>query len=81
MSTTGRQNGQPVPPLRAVRQARGLSLRETARRAEIDTSHLSKIERGHRRPTVEQLARLAKVLGLRELDRLLSRYVATERSP
>lgn len=61
-------------PLRAVRLAQGLGLRETARQAGIDPSHLSRIERGTAQPTVDTLARLARVLGLRELARLLHPY-------
>ena len=74
MPTKGTQSGKPVSHLRAVRQAQGLSLRETARRAEIDISHLSRIERGQASVSLEALARLAKVLGLRDLSRLLEPY-------
>jgi transcriptional regulator with XRE-family HTH domain len=62
-------------PLRAVRLAQGLSLRETARQADLDPSHLSRIERRAAQPTVDTLARLARVLGLRELARLLHPYL------
>jgi len=57
-----------------VRIAHGLSLRETARRAAIDPAHLSRVERGERRLSVEALARLAEVLGLTELAKLLAPY-------
>jgi transcriptional regulator with XRE-family HTH domain len=77
MLTTVHAKANRVPPLRAVRQSRGLSLRETARRAELDISHLSRIERGQARVTVETLARLAKVLGLTELERHLELYTMT----
>ena len=63
-----------IPPLRAVREAHGLGLREVARRAEIDPAHLSRIERGERTPSLEALIRLARVLGLRELERLTIPY-------
>lgn len=63
-----------VPPLRAVRIAHGLSVRETARRADITPSHLSRVERGERQLSVDALARLAKVLGLGELSKLLAPY-------
>jgi transcriptional regulator with XRE-family HTH domain len=59
---------------RSVREAQGLTLREAARRAEIHVAHLSRFERGQAGLGMEALARLAQVLGLRELDRLLAPY-------
>lgn len=64
----------PVPPLRAVREAHGLGLREVAARAEIDPAHLSRVERGERALSLDALLRLARVLGLRELERLIAPY-------
>jgi transcriptional regulator with XRE-family HTH domain len=66
-----------VPPFRTVRIAHGLSLRETARRSNMDPGHLSKVERGQAGVSVEQLKRLADVLGLNELSKLLAPYVGT----
>lgn len=66
---------RPVPPFRAVRHARGLSLRETARRSHMDAGHLSKVERGKAGLSVDQLKTLADVLGLTELSTLLAPYV------
>jgi transcriptional regulator with XRE-family HTH domain len=66
------------PPLRAVRMARGLTLRSVAQRADIDPGHLSKVERGERCLSVESLHRLAVVLELRELATLLAPYVGTK---
>ena len=63
-----------LPPLRAVRIAHGYSLRDTARRAGIDPAHLSRVERGERQLSVDALARLAEVLGLTELAKLLAPY-------
>jgi transcriptional regulator with XRE-family HTH domain len=63
-----------LPPLRAVRIAHGLSLRETARRAGITPAHLSRVERGERQLSVDALLRLAGVLGLNELAKLLAPY-------
>jgi transcriptional regulator with XRE-family HTH domain len=63
-----------LPPLRVVRKAQGLSLRQVARAATIDATHLSRIERGEATPSVEALARLASVLGLRTLAELLEPY-------
>lgn len=62
-------------PLRAVRVARGMGLREVASRAQIDPGHLSKVERGQKQLSVEALYRLAVTLGLRELSQLLRPYV------
>jgi transcriptional regulator with XRE-family HTH domain len=69
------QTATRLPPLRVVRQAQGLGLRETARLAGINASHLSQVEQGKAMLSLEALLRLARVLGLRELDRLLSQYV------
>ncbi|MFG2837058.1 helix-turn-helix domain-containing protein [Streptomyces zaomyceticus] len=63
------------PPLRAVRAARGMGLREVAERAGIDPGHLSKVERGQKQLSVDSLHRLAAVLGLHELASLLTPYV------
>jgi transcriptional regulator with XRE-family HTH domain len=63
-----------TPPLRTVRQAQALSLREVSRRAGIDAAHLSRIERGESSPSVDVLARVAAVLGLRTLAGLLEPY-------
>jgi transcriptional regulator with XRE-family HTH domain len=57
--------------LRAVRELKGLTLTETAKRAGIAPAHLSRVERGMRGLSVESLARLAGVLGLHELEGLL----------
>jgi transcriptional regulator with XRE-family HTH domain len=66
-----------IPPLRAVREAQGLGLRYTATQAGIDPAHLSRVERGEKQLTVDALARLARVLGLRDLARLLRPYCRT----
>jgi transcriptional regulator with XRE-family HTH domain len=63
-----------MPPLRAVRIAKGKGLRGTALAVGITASHLSRIERGERQPTVEVHGRLAEVLELHELARLLAPY-------
>ena len=62
------------PPLYGVRVARGLSLREAARRAGIDPGHLSKFERGEERLGIDNLVSLARVLGNDELVKLLEPY-------
>ena len=48
-----------------------MTLREVARRAEIDAGHLSRVERGQAGLTIDSLSRIAEVLELRELRRLL----------
>ena len=69
-----RDSGVVMPPLRAVRIAKGKGLRETALAARITPSHLSLVERGKRQLSVEALARLAEVLDLHELAKLLAPY-------
>ncbi len=63
-----------VPPWRAVRTAKGKGLRETAQEAGMTPSHLSLVERGKRQLSVEAMGRLAEVLDLHELARLLKPY-------
>lgn len=63
------------PPLRAVRQARGLGLREVARRADVDPTHLSRAERGTAQLSIPALLRVARVLGLGELVTHLELYL------
>jgi len=62
------------PPLRALREAHGLSLRETARRADMDPAHLLRAERGEAGLSIDSLQRLARVLGPEQLVRLLEPY-------
>jgi len=64
-----------APPLRAVRQARGLTLKQVADRIGVDQSHLSKVERGESMLSLDALYRIAVVLELRELASMLRLYV------
>lgn len=64
-----------MPPLRAVRQAKGLSLRKTAALADVDPGHLSKVERGEKMLSLDALYRLAVVLDLREFAQMLALYL------
>ncbi|WP_030440582.1 helix-turn-helix domain-containing protein [Actinoplanes subtropicus] len=48
--------------LRRMRHARGMSLRELSRSAPLDPGHLSKIENGHRHPTLDVAKALDRVL-------------------
>ncbi len=66
-----------LTPLRTVRVAWGLALRDTARREVIDPGHLSKAERGQAGLRVNALARLANVLGLTDLAKRLAPYRRT----
>ncbi len=61
----------PGDRLRAVREAQGKGLRETARKAKINPAHLSRVEHGKSGLSVDSLARLARVLGLRDLSKTL----------
>ena len=64
--------------LKAVREARGLGLRDVAERADIDQGQLSRVERGLSGLSVDSLARVAGVLGLDELERLLRPHLKIE---
>ena len=66
-----------VPPLRKIRQDRGLGLRTVAAMAGIDAAHLSRIERGLADPSAPVLYRIARALGL-PLAKLLRPYVGEE---
>jgi transcriptional regulator with XRE-family HTH domain len=57
--------------IRGLRVARGWSLDELAGRCLISPSTLSRIETGHRRIALDQLATIARVLGT-TLDRLVA---------
>ena len=66
--------GRPRHALREVRRAQGLSLRRAATLAKIDASHLSRVERGEAYLSLDALARLGDVLGLRQLTEFLEPY-------
>lgn len=51
------------PRLRALRQARGLSAQEVARRANVTPAYLSRLENGHLSPTVSTLSRVVQAMG------------------
>jgi transcriptional regulator with XRE-family HTH domain len=63
-----------LPPLRVVRKAKGLSLRQVAELAGVDVGHLSRVERGEASLSIDALARLAVVLSLDQLAGLLGPY-------
>jgi HTH-type transcriptional regulator, competence development regulator len=58
--------------LRELREAKGLLLREVAAQLEIDPSLLSKIERGDKRPTREQVVTMAKMYKANEKELMVS---------
>lgn len=62
-------------PLRAVREAKGLSLEAVADAAGIHKGYLSRVEQGIKVPSVPVLHRLAEALELDELAALLAPYV------
>ena len=57
--------------LREVRQARGLSVRELARRASVSPSLVSQVELGRINPSVSTLYAMAQVLNL-SIDKLFT---------
>lgn len=61
--------------LRESREKKRLLLRQVAALLDIDTAILSKVERGERRATREQIIRLADILEL-DKDELLIQYLS-----
>ncbi|MFD7611536.1 XRE family transcriptional regulator [Streptomyces sp. NPDC059828] len=62
--------GQPVdelpdvaPRLRDLRRRRGLTLEAAAQRAGLSPAHLSRLETGHRQPSLPMLLALARIYG------------------
>ncbi|SFF97674.1 Helix-turn-helix [Desulfotomaculum arcticum] len=64
--------------LRAIRESRMLSQKELAAKANIDPSHLNKIEKGIRMPSDDVLFRLADVLVADELFQAAGRVIPPE---
>ncbi|SCD97362.1 transcriptional regulator, XRE family with cupin sensor [Streptomyces sp. BpilaLS-43] len=52
-----------APRLRDLRRNRGLTLETAARRAELSPAHLSRLETGHRQPSLPMLLGLARIYG------------------
>lgn len=61
--------------IREQREVKGLLLRQVAAQLDIDVAILSKIERGERKATREQIAKLADILKLNK-DNLLIQYLS-----
>ena len=57
--------------IRELREARGWSQPELARRAKISREYLARLETGRQDPRVSVLVRLAKALRARTVDELL----------
>lgn len=57
--------------LRESREKKGLLLRQVAALLEMDTAILSKVERGERKATKEQILKLAEVLDLNTQELLI----------
>lgn len=64
-----------APGWRALRRSKGLTLVQVATKADLDPGHLSRIERGQSKLSVESFHRLAKALGLRELTSMMEPFV------
>ncbi|MBE3581885.1 MAG: transcriptional regulator [Thermoanaerobacteraceae bacterium] len=52
------------PKIRQLREERGYSLQDLARRAELSVSYLSEIERGTKKPSLKTLERIAGALNV-----------------
>lgn len=61
--------------LRETREKRGLLLRQVSALLDIDTAILSKVERGERKATKEQIIKLAEILDL-DREELLIHYLS-----
>jgi len=60
--------------LKCAREEKELILRKVAAEVDIDQSLISKFEKNERKPTMEQLVRLAKFYGLAESELLINWY-------
>ena len=60
--------------LKSARVKKDLILRKVAAKVDIDQSLISKFEKNERKPTKEQIVRLAKFYGLSENDLIINWY-------
>jgi len=58
--------------IRALREDQGLPLRKVAAELDVDQSILSKIERGERKASREQIIQIAKIFNVDEKDLLIN---------
>ena len=61
--------------IREKREQKGLLLREISNQIGIDTALLSKIERGERKPTKDQIIKLADILEI-EMGVIFTQYLS-----
>jgi transcriptional regulator with XRE-family HTH domain len=64
--------------LRTVREAQGKTLRAVARKAKVDPTYLSRVERGLQRPSIEFLYAVAGALGLKNVTDALDAVLGTD---
>lgn len=57
--------------IRGHREKKGMLLRQLAALLEIDSAILSKIERGERKATKEQILKIADILGIKQNEMLI----------
>lgn len=60
--------------LKCAREEKELILRKVAAEVDIDQSLISKFEKNERKPTMEQIVRLAKFYGLPENELMINWY-------
>ena len=60
--------------LKCAREEKDLILRKVAAKVDIDQSLISKFEKNERKPTMEQIVRLAKFYGLSERKLIINWY-------
>lgn len=60
--------------LRLAREEKELILRKVAAEVDVDQSLISKFEKNERKPTMDQLVRLAKFYGLSESELIINWY-------
>jgi len=61
--------------LKSKRESKGLLLRELAYKIDVDTALISKIEKGDRKPTREQIDKLAVALDI-DYNKLLTLWLS-----
>lgn len=60
--------------LKSAREEKDLILRKVAAEVDIDQSLISKFEKNERKPTMEQVVKLAKFYGLSESELIINWY-------
>ncbi|MGO3706573.1 MAG: helix-turn-helix domain-containing protein [Mesonia hippocampi] len=61
--------------IKSKRESKGLLLREVAYKVDVDTALISKIEKGDRKPTREQIEKLALALDI-DYNKLLTLWLS-----